>query len=356
MSRPIFAVGLVVALGAAAEIIPGAEYFRIFSPPAPASGESPSEPAPDAAPDLSEGETELKQSSVSRQAMATPEEGASVQRARGPIGGHEALEKIEDEAPPVPLLDPTGKSLDNFFQALASTQRKEKGAITRIAHFGDSIVVSDYVSGTLRRNFQKQFGDAGHGYMLVANAWPAYFHNDVFRFATAGFRVSRIVGPTTKDGFYGLGGVTFRAYSGVRATYGTAEKGKFGRNVSHFTLSYLARPHGGQFEVLIDGKKQERIDTRADQKQVVRKKFSMIDGEHKLELVVKKGESRFFGIVLERDEPGVVYDALGVQGARIRFLDKQEDEHFAEELKWRNPNLLVFQFGANESGDGYAYS
>ncbi len=58
---------------------------------------------------------------------------------------------------------------------------------------------------------------------------------------------------------------------------------------------------------------------------------------------------------MERDGPGVVLDALGIQGARIRFLDKQDDEHFKNELQWRDPNLLIYQFGANESGDGYAY-
>jgi lysophospholipase L1-like esterase len=62
-----------------------------------------------------------------------------------------------------------------------------------------------------------------------------------------------------------------------------------------------------------------------------------------------------FGVVMERDQPGVVLDALGVQGARIRFLDKQNDEHWAEQLTARKPNLVIYQFGANESGDGYAY-
>jgi len=49
-------------------------------------------------------------------------------------------------------------------------------------------------------------------------------------------------------------------------------------------------------------------------------------------------------------------DALGVQGARIRFLDKQDDAHWAEQLAWRKPNLLIYEFGANESGDGFLYS
>jgi lysophospholipase L1-like esterase len=51
----------------------------------------------------------------------------------------------------------------------------------------------------------------------------------------------------------------------------------------------------------------------------------------------------------------VVLDAIGIQGARIRFLQKQDDAHFAEQLRFRSPDLVVYHFGANESGDSFAY-
>jgi lysophospholipase L1-like esterase len=63
-----------------------------------------------------------------------------------------------------------------------------------------------------------------------------------------------------------------------------------------------------------------------------------------------------FGVVLERAGPGVVLDAIGIQGARIRFLDKQDDAHWAEQLRSRSPDLVIYEFGANESGDGFLYS
>lgn len=358
LSGPVQSMGLLAALGLCFEWVPGLEEARFLSaPPSDESGESSGEIDADAGPDLTEGEAEISGESRSLPGMATPNS-ADLKDARGPIGGQEApldLPAIEAEESPVEILDPTGHSLDSFFLALSNTQLKKENAITRIAHFGDSIVVSDYISGTLRRKLQKAFGDAGHGYMLIANAWPAYFHNDVFRFATKGFRVSRIVGPVTKDGLYGLGGVTFRADSGLIAQFGTAPEGEFGTRVSDFELSYLAQPHGGEFEVSVDGKVHSHVDTSAEETEVRRLQIEVEDGPHRFELRTRKGESRFFGVVLERRVPGVVLDALGVQGARIRFLDKQDDDHFKEELKWRRPDLVVYQFGANESGDGYAY-
>lgn len=358
-SGPVQAALVVTALGFALEFSPnGVGGYHLFRQPAVVEEKAATSPA-DRPPELELGEAELEANSEALPNMAAPsgDDASPTAPRKGLFGGQKEADLTPPEAaaPPVPLLDPTGKSLDHFFAALERTQRKEPGAVTRIAHFGDSIVVSDYVSGTLRRKFQETFGDAGHGYMLIANPWPAYFHNDVFRFATSGFRVSRIVGPLTNDGLYGLGGVTFRGGPGIVAQFGTAEKGDYGTHVSRFVLSYLESPGAGKLLLDVDGERQAEIDTNGPASVVRRHELTLPDGPHRFEMKAKDGDTRTFGVVLERDGPGVVLDALGVQGARIRFLDKQDDAHFADELRWRKPDLVVFQFGANESGDGYAY-
>lgn len=355
LSRPAIAAGLVALAATIVEFVPVLAPLRVFSSPptAPASATAPTIEAPDVS---RVGEAEITTESRNREDMAQPEELTAARRAGGPIADKDYnLPAIDTEAPPVPLEDPTEHALDGFFKALEKTQAKEAGAITRIAHFGDSIVVSDYVSGTLRRKFQKEFGDAGHGYVLIANAWPAYFHNDVYRYASRGWKVSRIVGPVNRDGYYGLGGVSFRAPPGARARFGSAKKGSFGRAVSKFTIVYLKSEHAGGFRINVDGESWGSVDADAPEKQVGYEVVTVPDGEHELEIVTQGGTTRLFGVVLEREGPGVVLDALGVQGARIRFLDKQDDAHWAEQLAWRKPDLLVYQFGANESGDGFAY-
>lgn len=355
-SRPAAAVATLLALGALAEFSPWTSGLRIFTTPTRLLPEPDS--APDAPSQLDVGEAELTLDTRDLPGMAAPTLSAARPSADAPIAARDAaadLPAIEADEPPVPLVDPSGHALDHFYAALAETQQRKPGAITRIAHFGDSIVVSDYVSGTLRRMLQRTFGDAGHGFVLLANAWPAYFHNDVFRFATRGWKVSRIVGPLAKDGLHGLGGVSFQAPAGVRSHVGTAKDGEFGRRVSRFLVSYLEQPGGGRIQVLVDGEPHSVIDTNGPAKVGAHYEVKVPDGEHLLELVTQGPEVRAFGVVLERDVPGVVLDALGVQGARIRFLDKQDDDHWAAELAWRRPNLLIYQFGANESGDGYAY-
>jgi lysophospholipase L1-like esterase len=83
--------------------------------------------------------------------------------------------------------------------------------------------------------------------------------------------------------------------------------------------------------------------------------YPVADGAHELEVRALGPNVRTFGVWMERDEPGVVLDAIGIQGCRIRFLDKADDAHFAEQLRLRDPALTVFQFGMNESEDGELY-
>src|SRR5690606_4163273 len=225
-----------------------------------------------------------------RPELGQADRGAPRPEARGPIAAREAssddalLKAIDVAHAPVPVIDPTG-SLTPFLSSLAATAKRKPGAITRILYHCDSLVVSDYVTGTLRRALQSEFGDAGHGFVLMADAWPAYFHNDVYRFTTRGFEVSRIVGPYIKDGYYGLGGVSFKAPPGVRARFGTVEEGEYGRRVSRFQVYYLEQPHGGDIKVNLDGQPYGVIHTAGSEPRSRVYELSTSDGAHQLELV-----------------------------------------------------------------------
>jgi lysophospholipase L1-like esterase len=52
---------------------------------------------------------------------------------------------------------------------------------------------------------------------------------------------------------------------------------------------------------------------------------------------------------MERDVPGVVYDALGANGARVKLLEVMNAQHWAEQMALRRPALIVLQYGTNES-------
>jgi len=54
--------------------------------------------------------------------------------------------------------------------------------------------------------------------------------------------------------------------------------------------------------------------------------------------------------VLENDEPGVVYDSLGVNGAFAGLLaSAMNEQHWTQQLQHRNSNLVILNYGTNES-------
>jgi lysophospholipase L1-like esterase len=58
---------------------------------------------------------------------------------------------------------------------------------------------------------------------------------------------------------------------------------------------------------------------------------------------------RLFGVALERDRPGVVYDALGSHAAVAALWQRQDRAHWKDQFALRDPALIIFQYGTNES-------
>jgi lysophospholipase L1-like esterase len=258
--------------------------------------------------------------------------------------------KIRSTLRVTPIEDPSGHGLDAFFTRLARTQDGKAGAVTRILHYGDSVIASDYVSGTVRRRLQARFGDAGHGFILIANPWEWYFHNDVRHGSSGDWNASRLTGPWAADGLYGLGGVSFSSWGGGVAWFGTAPTGDFGRRASSLTLYYLEQPAGGDVEIRVRKGSAIRFSTQGVTKISRAQSVRFEDGEATVAVrAMGRGEVRLFGAALERDGPGIVYDALGMHAARALYWQHQNRSHWKEQFALRDPALILIQYGTNDS-------
>jgi len=262
-------------------------------------------------------------------------------------------EKVRSTLRATAIEDPSGHGLDAFYVRLARTQDREAGAVTHILHYGDSMIASDYVSGTVRRRLQARFGDAGHGFILIANPWDWYFHNDVRHGSNGDWSASRITGPWTTDGLYGLGGVSFSNYGGAVAWVGTASRGDFGRRASGLDLYYLEQPGGGDVEIRVRNGPTVRFSTQGETKVSRVRPVRFADGDATVAVrAMGRGPVRLFGVALERDGPGVVYDALGLHAARAALWRQQNRAHWKEQFALRDPALIIVQYGTNESDQG----
>jgi lysophospholipase L1-like esterase len=261
--------------------------------------------------------------------------------------------RISNDAPnpvtPGEIEDPSGHAMDSLFASLLKSE--SRGGQTRICHYGDSPITNDGITSTVRRKLQLRFGDAGHGFILIDRPWGWYEHAGVSREASRGWQSDPMF-ISRGDQLYGLGGVSFTAAAaGTSASFSTAVEGEVGRSVSAFDIYFLMRPGGGAFDVLVDDQLVERVATSSDEIKSGFHRVEAVEGPHKLTIkLVGNGNVQMFGVTLESSRPGVQYDSLGVNGAFIGLLAHYQDaDHWIEQLRHRNPDLVIIGYGANES-------
>jgi hypothetical protein len=258
-----------------------------------------------------------------------------------------------DCAPPSTLITGVSPGMDAFYRSLALTaidslQGKAKGHITRVAHWGDSAIVADGMTSAIRRLLQDSFGDAGHGFVLV-DGGKSYAHQDV-RHKAGTWNLVRIINRQDKLKRYGFGGIAAKGYGGAWASFGTVEDSPVGSKVSRFEVYHMKGPKKGAISLSVDGAEPILVDTAAES--VTDGVFSLkvSDGAHRLKLRAK-GPVRLYGVALERDAPGVVYDSLGLLGARGSRLLDYDDDHLALQFKQRDVKLFILMFGGNALKD-----
>jgi lysophospholipase L1-like esterase len=243
------------------------------------------------------------------------------------------------------------KALDAFFAKLARVGRRQPSAIARIAHYGDSSIAADTITYTARRLLQRRFGDSGHGFVLISRGYMHYHHRDVVHRSSRGWELYPVVMDQLRPGLYGYGGVQVRGGGGEYATFGTVDEGDVGRKVSRFELFYQRFRGAGNLELKVDGKRHKVIETRGERGEDAWEAIQVPDGPHSLTVRALGAVARLYGVALERDTPGVVYDSLGVVGAMGDRLLNFETEHIKGQIAHRAPDLLVLGFGGNESGN-----
>jgi lysophospholipase L1-like esterase len=253
----------------------------------------------------------------------------------------------------VHIEDPSGRGMRPFYEALKKTARGGEGAITRVGHYGDSSIATDLITATVRGNLQARFGDAGHGFVLAAKGYIPYKHRGVRQSSNPeSWDTREVVRRQDRHGYYGYGGVQSRAMRGAWARVGTAKRGDIGKNASRFDIYYEAQPRGGKFSVRLDKEPREIVSTKAETRGDGVYTIETTDGPHVVEFRYSRGGPvYFYGVAVERDGPGVVYDSLGLVGARANRLLNFDAEHIKRQLERRGVNLIVLGFGGNEASD-----
>ncbi len=242
-----------------------------------------------------------------------------------------------------PIEDP-GRGLDSFYAALRETELRRPDAVTAILHYGDSPTTADLITADVRDLLQKQFGDAGHGFCLIAKPWGWYQHRGV-DISGSGWTIDPATQSSVRDGRFGLGGVSFRGDEGAASRLTLRTGGH-----TSLEVSYLHQPGGGVIDVLFDGAPAHEIPTGADSPSAGFTRLELPPRARRIELRVRQGPARLFGAYLGKPGAGVVYSSLGLNGAYVSVLARFfQEKHWSEQLRRYRPRLVIVNYGTNES-------
>lgn len=246
------------------------------------------------------------------------------------------------------------EALDGFFAALTRTELGQGAGVTRVSHWGDSVLGNDGITGNLRLRMQTRFGDAGHGFHSLVKYDASYRHQGIKVDYRRDWKRCYIIRNCKEDGHYGLGGVTAYSGGGSETVFRTPSKGAMGRHVSRFELWYAAQPGGGRMRVTVDGGPDRGgsvhvVETQAEALEDRWAAFELPDGPHEVSVrATGGGQARAYGVVMERDAPGVVWDGMALIGAFTKRFTYQDPDHLAGQLAHRDPDLIVLTFGGND--------
>lgn len=243
-------------------------------------------------------------------------------------------------------------ALHAVFESLDRLEAGQAEGDVRMIELGDSHVAADWETGPVRRQLQARFGDGGRGFVPAGRPWKAWSQEGLLS-GVAGEWSTKMNHPTARrpsgDGPFGLTGFALesrqagaRAWLEVLAPSTSAE------------VAYLEQPGGGSFDLVVDGARAARISTRAD---APRSAYQLItlDGPKQHHIEVRPtgdGVVRLLGVALDRaDHEGLVFDALGINGARVAMPLSWDEATWAEDLHHRAPALVIFAYGTNDAVD-----
>ncbi len=256
------------------------------------------------------------------------------------------LVNLADEPPRQGIENPA--ALQNFFRALAEVQSGRRLEPVRVMHFGDSHTAADILTADIRRHFQQDFGDGGAGWIVPKNPMSTR-RLGVTSGASSGWSIEGIGGRISPDRIYGPAGIAL-------STSKSNERVWVETSGNHFELYYVRQSGGGRIDVLVDGASvlDDPLSLQSPTAEASHLFFDTpaANTRHHVEVrTLNAGQVRILGIVAEHITPGVVYDVLGVNGARASRVLSWNQPALANVLADRRPDLIVLEYGTNEVAD-----
>ena len=242
-------------------------------------------------------------------------------------------------------------SLDSFFLKLYQQKTQNQSRI-HILQIGDSHIQADMLSAVVRNDFQTDFGNAGRGLVVPLKVAGT---NEPFN-----YKITSNVVCTSKRCVFvnssmpiGIGGVTVQSFSDSIyfhiKTY-DAPNNKFAFN--KVTLFYQK---DSAFDFVVEDTAGARIgslNSKTKAEFPYTSSTQLTQPQNHIILRAQRTDSSqnnatIYGLNLESGNSGVIYSAVGVNGAEA--FQYARAEFFAQQTQALHPDLFIISLGTNEA-------
>ncbi|MBN8470520.1 hypothetical protein JYJ95_28770 [Corallococcus exiguus] len=232
-------------------------------------------------------------------------------------------------------------ALTPFFTALDGLVQAPGTTPTVIAAFGNSLIAGDRIVDVVREEFAAGFGGAGRGVLLVDRMAP-YGGRGRTAAVSNGWEPRTLGELKAPPHPFGITGVYHLATE-------NRARGRFKlEGEPRGTLWWKDVKGAGRLVVSVDGAVLTRTEPQEDGASRTTS-FDLPAGAKWLDVTAEGKGAIVQGVVLQKDASGIVLDMLGVPSADATLYGRLEEDALKAQLGQRDPKLLLFFLGGNES-------
>lgn len=232
-------------------------------------------------------------------------------------------------------------ALTPFFMSLDGLREGTTKTPTVIAAFGNSLIAGDRIVDIVRDELVAAFGGAGRGVLLVDRMAP-YGGRTRTAAVSDGWEprtLGELHAPPHPFGITGVYHVATERRARGRFKLDGEPRG---------TLWWKDVASAGRLAVSVDGTVLTRTEPQGDGVSRTTS-FDLPPGAKWLDVTAEGEGAIVQGVVLQKDAPGIVLDMLGVPSADATLYARLEEDALTAQLPQRDPKLLLFFLGGNES-------
>lgn len=248
-------------------------------------------------------------------------------------------------------LEGDSTTLFPLFEKLKQLEQAKDRKVV-IVHIGDSHLQADHYPGVLRVNLQKQFGNAGRGLVAPFKVGRTNEPSNYKSASNTRWHARRIV--NEKDSLpIGISGLSIKnddyKTSLMISTFNREGLDYSFNKVTLFhqkgfnNYSFNVCDSLSCFQAAIDASTDTLTEFSTVKVNSANCVIFNIDSNDTL----SKKTALIYGLLLENEQPGVLYNTIGINGAEYRHYNK--NPKLQSQLALLNPDLIIVSLGTNEA-------